>query len=87
MPQVEQGFGMGITVRLVPGIAVMLVLMTRYKRAINMPFYRKLISFFILNHPFFIVYNVIIFIYSKVLHAKTRKYPFSSFGMYIFDKI
>lgn len=48
MPQVEQGFGMGITVRPVLGIAVMLVLMTRHNRAINMLFFRKLISFFIL---------------------------------------
>lgn len=66
LPQVEQGFGMGmgVTVRPVPGIAVMLVLMTRHNRAINMPFFMNLISFFILHYPFFIVYNGILIIKS-----------------------
>ena len=92
MPQVEQGFGMGITVRPVLGIAVMLVLTTRHNRAINMLFFRKLISFFILIIlAFFMVYNVIIFNCSTIeldfLHAKIGKYPFSSFGMFVFGKI
>jgi hypothetical protein len=88
LPQVEQGFGMGITVRPVLGIAVMLVLTTRHNRAITMLFFRKLISFFILIIlAFFMVYNVIIFNCSTVLHAKIGKYPFSSFGMFVFGKI
>ena len=68
LPQVEQGFGMGmgVTVKPVPGIAVMLVLMTRHNRAINMPFFMKLISFLIFNHPFFIVYNGILIIESSL---------------------
>ena len=66
MPQVEQGSGIGmvVTVRPVPGIAVMLVLITRYNRAINMLFFMKLISFLIFNYPFFIVYNGILIIES-----------------------
>ena len=65
----EQGFGMGITVRPVLGIAVMLVLTTRHNRAINMLFFRKLISFFILIIlAFFMVYNVIIFNLNKKKH-------------------
>ena len=83
----EQGSGLGITVRPGLGSAVMLVLMARHNRAIDMPFFRNLISFFILNHPFFMVYYVIIFNSSKVLHAKTGKWIFSSFGMFLSDKI
>ncbi len=66
LPQVEQGSGIGmvVTVRPVPGIAVMLVLITRYNRAINMLFFMKLISFLIFNYPFFIVYNGILIIES-----------------------
>lgn len=66
LPQVEQGSGIGmvVTVRPVPGIAVMLVLITRYNRAINMLFFMKLISFLIFNYPYFIVYNGILIIES-----------------------
>lgn len=62
VPQVEQGFGMGIATGPVLGIAVRSVLMTRHNRAITMLFFRKLISFFILIIlAFFVVYSVIIF--------------------------
>ena len=43
----EQESGLGITARPGLGSAVMLVLMARHNRAIDMPFFRNLISFFI----------------------------------------
>jgi len=67
------------------GAAVRPVLVTRHSRAINILFFRKLISFFMIR--FLLYYDVIIVYYSRKGHAKIGKWGFSSFGMFKSDKI